>query len=221
MKKILLTFLFFIGVFQNSHALVIQQITLSNTNSVDINIHTSVGDGYYFEYYNHDISVVDNVITLNICYSPYFMQVGTIKENDFVIPNVNIDSQNYTLVVNVYKRRFVNGVLVCDNLIDSDTETLQFSAPLTGLIALSSSDFNPQESKHVTIFPNPTNGLLTIASKDTITVVDVFDHLGRKVHQYNAIQNNQIDLSHLEDGIYFVAIENSNKKFIRKLILKK
>jgi len=219
--KSLITFLFFIGIIQNSHALLIQQITVSNTNSVDIDIHTRVSDGYYFEYYNHNFSVVDNVITLNICYSPYLMQVGTIKENDFVLPNVNIDTQNFTLVVNVYKRRYVNSVLVCDNPVGSDSETLQFSTPLNGLIALSSTNFNTLDSKQVTFFPNPTYGLLTIASKDTITAIDVFDHLGRKVNQFSAIQNNQIDLSHLEDGIYFVEIENTTTKVVKKLILKK
>jgi hypothetical protein len=73
----------------------------------------------------------------------------------------------------------------------------------------------------VTLFPNPTNGLLTIASKDTITAIDVFDHLGRKVNQFSAIQNNQIDLSHLEDGIYFVEIISAERKVVQKLILKK
>ena len=219
--KLLLSFLFFIGIIQNSHALLIQQITVSNTNSVDIDIHTRVSDGYYFEYYNHNFSIVENVITLNICYSPYLMQVGTIKENDFVIPNVNIDTQNYTMVVNVYKRRNVNGVLVCDNPVGSDSETLQFSTPLNGLIALSSTNFNTQDSKQVTLFPNPTHGLLTISSKDAITAFHVFDHLGRKVNQYNAILNNQIDLSHLEDGIYFVEIISAERKVVQKLILKK
>jgi hypothetical protein len=219
--KLLLSFLFLIGIIQNSHALVIQEITVSNTDGIDINIHTRVGNGYYFEYYDHNFSVVDNVITLNICYSPYFMQVGTIKENDFVIPNVNLDTQNYTLVVNVYSRRYVNGVLVCDNPVGSDSETLQFTTPLTGFVTLSSNDFNPQASNKISLFPNPTHGLLTIASRDTITAIDVFDHLGRKVNQFNAIQNNQIDLSHLEDGIYFVEIENTTTKVVKKLILKK
>lgn len=219
--KLLLSFLFFIGIIQNSHALVIQEINVSSTNGVDINIHTRVGNGYYFEYYDHNFSVVDNVITLNICYSSYFFNGGYIKENDFVIPNVNLDTQNYTLVVNVYARRYVNSVLVCDNPVGSDSETLQFSTPLNGLIALSSTNFNTQDSKQVTLFPNPTHGLLTIASKDAITAIDVFDHLGRKVNQFNAIQNNQIDLSHLEDGIYFVEIISAERKVVQKLILKK
>jgi len=219
--KLLLSFLFLIGIIQNSHALVIQEITVSNTDGIDINIHTRVGNGYYFEYYDHNFSVVDNVITLNICYSPYFMQVGTIKENDFVIPNVNLDTQNYTLVVNVYSRRYVNSVLVCDNPVGSDSEKLQFTTPLTGFVTLSSNDFNPQASNKISLFPNPTHGLLTIASRDTITAIDVFDHLGRKVNQFSAIQNNQIDLSHLEDGIYFVEIENTTTKVVMKLILKK
>jgi hypothetical protein len=220
MKKCLFVVLL-LGFFQTSKAIAILNVTVSNLNTTDINVHTRVGDGYYFEYYNHNFSIVDNVITLNICYSPYFMQVFTYKENDFVIPNVNIDTQNYTLVVNVYKRMYVNGVLVCNSLIDTDTETLQFSTPLNGLIALSNTNFNTQDSKQVTLFPNPTYGLLTIASKDTITAIDVFDHLGRKVNQFSAIQNNQIDLSHLEDGIYFVEIISAERKVVQKLILKK
>jgi hypothetical protein len=77
------------------------------------------------------------------------------------------------------------------------------------------------ENSNFNVFPNPTRGLLTIVSKDAITAVDVFDHLGRKVNQFSAIQNNQIDLSHLEDGIYFVEIISSENKMVQKLILKK
>lgn len=219
--KLLLSFLFFIGIIQNSHALLIQQITVSATNSVDINIHTKISDGYSFYYYYHYYEITNNIITLNICYNPGFTPVGTILENDFVIPNLNTDSQNYTLVVKVYKRWYNGVIFLCDNPVGSDSETLQFTTPLTGFVTLSSNDFNLQASYKISIFPNPTNGLLTIASKDAITAIDVFDHLGRKVNQFSAIQNNQIDLSHLEDGIYFVEIENTTTKVVKKLILKK
>ena len=219
--KSLLTFLFFIGIIQNSHALLIQQITVSNTNSVDINVHTRVGDGYSFYYYYHYYEITNNIITLNICYNPGFTPVGTILENDFVIPNLNTDSQNYTLLVNVYKRWYNGVIFLCDNPVGSDSETLQFTTPLNGIVTLSSNNFNQHESKQVTLFPNPTHGLLTIASKDAITAVDVFDHLGRKVNHYKTIQKNQIDLSHLQDGIYLVVIISAERKVVQKLILKK
>ena len=220
MKKSLFV-LILLGFFQTSKAIAILNITVSNLNTSDINIQTRVGDGYYFEYYSHNFNIVDNTITLNICYSPYFTPVFTYKENDFLIPNINIDTNNFILVVNIYKRMFVDQTWVCDSLIDTDTETLQFSTPLNAIVTLSNSDFNLRENNQVTLFPNPTAGVINIDSKDFVETIEVYDNIGRKIKKYFSITNNAIDLSNLDDGIYFVDIVTELGHTTRKIMLRK
>ncbi len=74
------------------------------------------------------------------------------------------------------------------------------------------------------IFPNPSSGLFTLASRNnTIDEIQVFDILGK---QMNVVVNNQasdnlqFDLSHASSGIYFVKIKSGNQSTIKKITKK-
>ena len=78
----------------------------------------------------------------------------------------------------------------------------------------------------ITIYPNPTNGILNIVSaKAPIMSVEVYDVQGRAIT--NAIVSNQeqyqIDISRLETAMYFITINTAQgsitKRIIRKLSL--
>lgn len=58
------------------------------------------------------------------------------------------------------------------------------------------------------IYPNPTNGLLSIKSKQPILRISIFNMLGQLVETTS--ENNQIDFSGAESGIYFLKIEGEN-----------
>ena len=222
MKKKYYFIILFLCFFQTSKAVSILQITVSALNSTDINIHTKVGDGYYFEYYSHNYQIVDKTITLNICYHPYMTSVVTYKENDFVIPNINIDPINYTLVVNISKRMYVGSTWVCNSPIDTDTETLAFSTPLNAVVNLSSNAFNePNNNNNTSLYPNPTNGTVNISTENEIKIIEVYDHLARKVKTFSILSNYAVDMSNLEDGIYFIKLSTDKADTTRKIILKK
>ncbi len=58
------------------------------------------------------------------------------------------------------------------------------------------------------IYPNPTNGVLYIESKQPISQLSVFTILGQRIE---TMQNtNQIDLSKTEAGVYLLKIEDEN-----------
>lgn len=57
----------------------------------------------------------------------------------------------------------------------------------------------------VSVYPNPTNGLLTIDSKNTFTLAQLFDMPGRLMQQSN-LSNNIIDISHLPAGVYMLKL---------------
>jgi hypothetical protein len=51
--------------------------------------------------------------------------------------------------------------------------------------------------------------------------ISIYDELGRKVKTIDHVNENGIDIREFENGMYFVEIENSKTKMVRKLTLKK
>jgi len=71
------------------------------------------------------------------------------------------------------------------------------------------------------IYPNPTKGELTIDNgKLTIGNVEVFDVFGRKLSSFTSHSSPliSIDISHLQAGIYFVAIDTDQGKVYKKVV---
>jgi hypothetical protein len=83
-------------------------------------------------------------------------------------------------------------------------------------------------SIELSIFPNPSNGMVSVTgeinAQDEI-VFDVFNLLGQVVHEekQSPVQmiNRQIDLSSLADGVYMVQVRTGNKSFTQKIIIQK
>ncbi len=78
---------------------------------------------------------------------------------------------------------------------------------------------NPQgvqdvlENNKISVFPNPTSGIITLSSNQTIATIDVFDVAGKLVYSIknNSKQTNtEIDLSTLSNGIYFIHAKTEN-----------
>ena len=61
----------------------------------------------------------------------------------------------------------------------------------------------------VSVYPNPTADLLNIKTSESISSIIVFDINGRQVNNLK-YDGNSINMSTLENGIYFVAIKTTN-----------
>lgn len=70
----------------------------------------------------------------------------------------------------------------------------------------------------ITIFPNPTSGLINIKSNKEITKVKIKNSLGQEVFTGN---QSKINLSRLSNGIYFVEVLTGSEKIVQKIILNK
>lgn len=85
--------------------------------------------------------------------------------------------------------------------------------------ALAVNDFN---RKKISVYPNPTNGLIQIGDyKDVISCVNIYDNLGRNIQQFKNLKDNNLDLKDLDDGVYFMEIETAKGNYKEKIILKK
>ncbi len=73
------------------------------------------------------------------------------------------------------------------------------------------------ETEFVTIYPNPISDILTIKSENNIVKINILNSSGNIILQ--SYQNN-INLSNLNSGIYFVEIFTIDNVFIRKIIKK-
>ncbi len=82
--------------------------------------------------------------------------------------------------------------------------------------SLGISDFDYIE---ISIYPNPAKNVLTINSNVIIESFNIFSSNGKLVKD-KYLQNNKVDLSDLNSGIYFVKIESRNKTVTKKIIKK-
>lgn len=80
-----------------------------------------------------------------------------------------------------------------------------------------------QISNQVTIdlFPNPSNGLITIKLQDNAGICDmkIYNMLGEIMH-CGIIQDELTSLNlNLKSGVYFISIDNKGQKYIRKFLV--
>lgn len=83
---------------------------------------------------------------------------------------------------------------------------------------LSTTSFS--SNKEINFYPNPTNGIVNMPTDfDSIPSILIFDVSGRFVKNFENI-NSQIDISDLENGVYFFHFNRNEKKEIKKIIKK-
>lgn len=84
------------------------------------------------------------------------------------------------------------------------------------------SDINENNEQVFSIYPNPGNGIFTINLRETNPdKITVYDMQGSKVYQteINNNSNLNLDLSHLENGLYFISISEKDEVFTQRLII--
>nr|WP_321233920.1 T9SS type A sorting domain-containing protein [uncultured Psychroserpens sp.] len=75
-------------------------------------------------------------------------------------------------------------------------------------------------SKQSILFPNPTNSIVYIKTESQLDGLKVFDVSGKLVKTYTQVTNNQIDISELNSGIYFIQFTIGSNLITEKLIKK-
>ncbi len=136
-------------------------------------------------------------------------------------PDCELESQYLGTILLGFEREF--GYEIIDETDGNKTliiTTPEGNTAVHGNYFLSSNEF---EKNNINIYPNPTNSLLYIDTKElTVEEITVFSLLGAKVYRDEDLgQNSAIDVSFLDNGIYFAHIifENGYKysyKFIKE-----
>jgi len=77
-----------------------------------------------------------------------------------------------------------------------------------------------KELEGVRVYPNPTTGVLKVKThcNASLQSVEVFDIYGRKCHVSRVTRHENIDISDLSSGIYFVKILTDSGAVVKKLV---
>lgn len=91
-----------------------------------------------------------------------------------------------------------------------------FDSGTTGIIE--TKDFS---NSSINIYPNPTKGNLFVSDKNNIEYfeMELTNHLGQTILKTEF--KNQIDVSELSNGLYFLKLKSENQEITRKIIIAK
>jgi hypothetical protein len=77
---------------------------------------------------------------------------------------------------------------------------------------------NENQVSSFKIYPNPSNGIVHIDSKkEIVRRVSVFDAMGKRIFSKQE-NSNEIDISNLQNGMYFLRITTDSGEFVQKII---
>lgn len=175
--------------------------------------------------------IVDNLLGAHAIYS---VDLDNDGDNDviatgggafdgLVIWFENLDGQGSFGGENIIgtQHQFPRSVIAAD--MDNDGDMDPIAASQTDFTIywfendlLGTAEFSTQ---NVTLYPNPTKGILHINTNENIKLVRLFDVLGRKVFQ-QAGNEKEVDLTNFQNGIYFLKITTDSGSLVQKVIKK-
>jgi hypothetical protein len=129
------------------------------------------------------------------------------------------DSVDYTAAITGTRYFSIRGkgtitALIGANVIIDDVKIWKVSGSV-GIKTNSSAEA-------ISIFPNPTSGILNINAIEVTSSVEVYNVIGDKVYSGTLVKgNNSVDLSSLANGAYFVKLNSNNQITSKKVILSK
>ena len=213
MKKLFLLICLLALHISNAQDIGITQVNVSQISENEINVNLkAISNASTFITSSYTIN--GNEIELKACYFSLSVAWIVALEND--IPITLPADGNYNLNIIIYQSSFID---FCDYNNIQDTATLNFGAPLSQAISLSSHNFSYTDTK--ILYPNPTDGVFRISDNVKGSSISIYDELGRKVKSIDHLKEDYIDMGEFENGMYLVEIENSTSKVVRKLTLKK
>ncbi|MCK8481714.1 T9SS type A sorting domain-containing protein [Psychroserpens algicola] len=212
MKKIILPLILFLVSLPSFAIDILSASASQTTGGFNVNVETFWVQG--FSLLSSDFSIEDNVINLSICFRDDGTLAHDYENNDFFIPLTN--SGDYTINIAVIVSS--QGSTTCDSTVVTDTDTIsaQFNS-------LSTNDFEYLEKESFIIFPNPASTKVNLKiEKVFFKQIYVLDSIGKVVIRLDNFHNENIefDISYLNQGVYFIAVETDNKVFYKKLIKK-
>jgi Secretion system C-terminal sorting domain len=132
-----------------------------------------------------------------------------------ILPNIDLHLQTNSPAINNGNPLYMPNILVLD--IDGQNSN--------GIVDIGADEyygnlsFQENELSKYTIYPNPTNDIITIRTKNfEIENAKIYNSIGRLVKEVKIHKELNVDLSDFSNGIYFIKFENNSQtlRFIKK-----
>lgn len=169
----------------------------------------------------HDINPADyDIASLQVMGSSH-PAVTSVNGNkvEFYFDNINLGASDHGNIL--FKIRSRNTLQANDSVLNKANIFFDYNFPIetndavTTFQLLSRNDFG---QAGISIYPNPTRGIVTINSVSAIQKVELYDIQGRLLQTQDGA-SQKLDLSGRAKGIYFVKIANANGIKTEKIVL--
>ncbi|WP_298900969.1 S8/S53 family peptidase [uncultured Psychroserpens sp.] len=218
----------------------------SNYNGVYIQLNDlEVGDQYKLTFYDSPVSTPGGRQTPNLYYKTKVKVEDALGVQEWEGPNTHYYYFNTTASNTWYERELIFKVtsssmkltlefplypdpenIVNDGYVAIDDIKLTCVGGPQGRqvdIAIDNETIESTLSENITLYPNPTKGLLKIDlknTKDSIDIVKIYNLQGALVKSQKPNNSNAIDFKGLQNGMYFVKIKTSSGKQITQKVIK-
>lgn len=202
---------------------------LWNDNSTAQTLNASSSGIYFVTVTDSNVCSTTDSIQITVNALPVLTLSATSTNVCFDDADVTL---NATPVGGTFSGPGVTGNLFTPSLAGNGTQTVIYSFTDTNSCSASttlnitvSACVGIEENKSVpfTMYPNPSNGNVTLNLNYNNSVVEVVDVLGNTIssQRYNNAGQVQLNMNGAADGIYFVRVTSGNEESVQKLINRK
>lgn len=157
----------------------------------------------------------------------YYTRIREGNIVEFIHENINLDFNDATNDGHVLFKIKTLNTLVAGDTFDNDAGIyFDFNFPIITnnevVTVQSTASIHEATDASITMYPNPTSGVLNITSENSIENVAVMDMNGRMLSRYQFTSNQlaqQIDVSDLGIGMYFVTITSDLGSSTQKIVV--
>ncbi|HQE34594.1 MAG TPA: T9SS type A sorting domain-containing protein [Flavobacterium alvei] len=161
------------------------------------------------------ISTTSNDASMVINHIPAGTQIGTVATDKLANKDMITFAVNYgaiaagkgTNVTNEQLTLWRNAAYI---LTGQTPPTTLYLNPALGLKE------NALASDSISVYPNPTNGLVTVNSTAAVKAITVYDTTGKQI---SASKTNTVDLSNQAKGVYLVQVQTENGSTSKKVVV--
>ena len=142
--------------------------------------------------------------------------------NDHVAHRVFVrfdEAKEYTITVDARSSYLFIDKMVLRRSSVSDSVAFNLSNPESSCYDASLSIDDKKKVQEIKMFPNPTTGKIAIKNlpvNSNLTISNIYGATIRKIININT--NDDIDISDLESGVYFISNKDKNNHFVKKII---
>ena len=149
----------------------------------------------------------------------YFENNGNATNPQFTLPALN----PFRLIADTSAEEAVIAIEISDIDLDGDMDIITggYYGNITFYenISITPNNINNYNYLSLEIFPNPTYDKLNLSNIKNLSLVEITDQIGKKIKSIRTPKQS-IDVSDLENGVYFIELIYKNQKIIRRFIKK-